>query len=245
MAQGSIPDLELSENLVHLWLADLRDWRPEIDSFLGLLSEDEVLRLERYKVNEKQDQFLLSRGLLRQLLAGYLQQKPARIQFTTNQAGKPFLVGRPFQFNLSHTGNLACFAITLKDPIGVDIQEVYPISSRDTLIKKYFSEKEQKYLDSLSPASRQEGFFLIWTAKEAYLKAMGKGFTTSPRGISLLPNSDKGLNLTWPGMPAAGEFPTWFIKNLTLPEGYQGALAVCGPPKTIHELPLTPDSLGS
>ena len=177
-------------------------------------------------------------------MAGYLQQKPARIQMTTNQAGKPFLVDLPFQFNLSHSGNLACFAITLKGQIGVDIQEIYPISSRDTLIKNYFSDSERIYLYSLSPAARQEGFFIIWTAKEAYLKATGEGFQTSPSSISLLPGSDKEFSLTLPGMPAVGEDTTWSIKSLTLPRGFRGALAVSGPTKTILENLLSPDSLG-
>ena len=50
-----------------------------------------------------------------------------------------------------------------------------PISNIVSLAKRFFTEKEASYLESLSPQEKIETFFRFWTAKEAYLKATGEG----------------------------------------------------------------------
>lgn len=240
MLQAHHHQRDLSLNQVHLWLADLRDWLPNRDNFLDILSQDEIQRQERYKIAAKQDQFITSRGLLRQLLAGYLEGNPADIQLTTNQAGKPSLPDGSLQFNLSHSGDWLLYGIVRSGQIGVDIQEIYPISHLDTLKRNYFSNLENAYLDSLSPSKRLQEFFRVWTAKEAYLKGCGEGFTASPRSVDLLPRSDGSLSFTLGGTPPADKDIPWTIQGLDLPDNYLGAVAVQGSVQEILQIPLTP-----
>ena len=231
---------DLVSGQVHLWIADIQVWLPEKGALLRTLDEEEVQRLERYKVHTKQEQFLACRGITRMILAAYLQQDPADIQFTTNKAGKPFLVDQQVQFNLSHSGSYLLLGVTYFDRIGVDIQEVYPISSMDKVIKSNFSGQEVAYLDSHPPDLRQELFFSIWTANEAYLKALGEGFGISSRSIDLLPDPNLDISFLLVDPTVTGNNPPWTIQAINLPQGYQGALAVDGLVEEVLEIRLAP-----
>ena len=231
---------KLASDQVHLWLADFQDWQLDIDDLRNLLSEAELQRLERYLIPIKQEQFTISRGLLRLLLASYLQEGPADIQLKTNEDGKPYLVGHPIHFNISHSGKYLLLGFTLLDQIGVDIQEIYPISNLDTLLKRYFHDQESTYLEALAPHHRIGSFFAIWTAKEAYLKASGVGFTKSSRSVGLLPSGDPTRSFHFAESPTSGKKPYWTIQGLDLPDSYRGAVAVSAPLEGILQRSLKP-----
>lgn len=88
-------------------------------------------------------------------------------QFTNNPWGKPLLSDRDdLHFSLSHSGCWAVCAIS-DTPVGVDVE-----LPRCTLriAKRYFHPEELTAADSV---------FLtrLWTAKEAFVKALGRGLT--------------------------------------------------------------------
>lgn len=226
---------------VHIWLADLRQWLSEKGSLLKLLSWDELRRLERYKLPAKQDQFLCARGLLRIILAAYLQKAPGEVHLSANPTGKPFLADQSIRFNLSHSGDYVLVGVSLFDRIGVDIEQVHPISNLDFMIRSTYSAEEEAYLDSNDPVTRLERFYAIWTAKEAYLKALGKGFTQSPKKIELLPKPgpEKTFRLSNPSHSCV--YCEWTVLALDLPSRYRGAAAVDGQLEDILQIPLTPD----
>ena len=120
----------------------------------------------------------------------YLTEDPNDLSINYTPAGKPFLPDTELQFNLSHSKDFLLCGISLTNQIGIDIQEIYPISSLDRIINNYFSPTEIQYLRSLpSREEYQEHFFAIWTAKEAYLKAVGDGIQGSFNQLSMIPDS--------------------------------------------------------
>lgn len=228
---------------IHLWSADILDWLPEMEKFYPAFSAYEIQRMHRFKIPEKQAQFICCRGLVRSILAAYLQVSPANLQLMANPAGKPFLAIQPLQFNLSHSGGKMVLGISQCDQIGVDIQEMYPISNLDAVIRSYFSAGEAAYLASLPGESRRKVFFGIWTAKEAYQKALGMGFSKSSKSFDLLPESGQDSTYLLSDPAHHGGVDNWNIQALDLAEGFQGAVAVDGNLEKILPIPLYPGDL--
>ncbi|QDZ39103.1 4'-phosphopantetheinyl transferase superfamily protein [Euhalothece natronophila Z-M001] len=129
---------------------------------------------------EHQTRFIAGRGILRYLIGNYLNLEPQKVEFTYRDRGKPILTENntspPLQFNVSHSHNLGLYAFAYSDyEIGIDVELMRPVSNVLSLAKRFFTEKEASYLESLSSPEQIETFFQFWTAKEAYLKATGEG----------------------------------------------------------------------
>lgn len=73
--------------------------------------------------------------------------------------GKPHLKAGGLEFNLTHTLGFAAVAVSRR-PVGLDAERVRP-RKIDALVSR------------LRPSERQEDFFELWTAKEAYVKYLG------------------------------------------------------------------------
>ena len=82
--------------------------------------------------------------------------------------GKPYFEGYPLHFNVSHSGEYLAIAIS-KNPVGIDIQGEKNI--KDGMFKKVVQQEEI----SLIGENRQKDFLKLWTLKESFVKAEGKG----------------------------------------------------------------------
>jgi len=88
---------------------------------------------------------------------------------------------------------LGALAIVRGREIGVDVEKIRPEFAGEEIAERYFSSKEVDELRRLPDERRAEGFFLCWTRKEAYVKALGEGLR--------LPLDSFSVSLT-PGEPA-------------------------------------------
>ena len=167
-----------------LWLAWLDEEDP--DSLRGFLSEDERLRAGRLRGPRSADRFTAARGILRQLLGCYLACRPESLVFLYGPLGKPELAGESqmgLSFNVSHSGGLAVFAIANGLEVGVDIEEIHPVSDLEATASIFLSQDELAEFEALPADGKLERFFTLWTYKEAVLKALGYGFTNPARDI--------------------------------------------------------------
>ena len=196
--------------------------------------------MERRKIKEKQEEIILSRGILRIIISFYLDQEPADLKISSTPDGKPHLENSNLEFNLSHSGNIWVCALCQSTQVGIDIQQRYPITSIKTIIKNYFSENEKTYLDSLPADQYREKFFSLWTAKEAYLKAIGKGFQESPSKIDILPDASSG-NYILDQAQSQQKSGEWTISAIYLEWDYSAAFAVLGHIDQIVRNNLTPE----
>ena len=232
----------LSEGTVHLWIAELKAWRDHGEDLESILSDQERKRLDRLKVTDKRAEFLRSRGILRMILAEYTARDPKELPLDSSPSGKPFLPQTRIQFNLSHSGDIFACGFCINNQIGIDIQEIYPISSLDRIINKFFSSSEIQYLSTLSSRQTyQEHFFAIWAAKEAYLKAVGDGIQASSNQISILPES-RALQSFRLELPAAKRDQLiWTITTLNVGPGFRAALAYDGDLIELERCEITPE----
>ncbi len=232
----------LNEGTVHLWVADLNSWGNHSGNLRTLLSHEELNRLDRLKIDNKKTEFLCSRSILKIILSMYLTEDPNDLSISYTLAGKPILPDTELQFNVSHSKDFLLCGISLTNRIGIDIQEIYPISSLDRIINNFFSPTEIQYLRSLpSREVYQEHFFSIWTAKEAYLKAVGEGIQGSFNQMSTIPDSTdlKIFNLDLPDTVKTEV--NWTIKSVEVSQGYSAALAFDGKINELSRYELIPE----
>ena len=174
---------------VHLWRANLNLPSAVVEQLASFLSKDEVARANKFRFPQHQRRFTVARGILRHLLANYLQISPVAVQFEYGDRGKPSLA-IPFsdsslQFNISHSQEYALYGFTYNYPLGVDLEYLRSMEDVAKIAQRFFSTQEYQLIASLSGQQQQKAFFQLWTAKEAYLKATGIGLTGSLADVNI------------------------------------------------------------
>lgn len=223
--------LALTTDEVHVWRASLDQPESVLRRLRTTLSADEAARAARFHFERDRRRFTVARGVLRAILARYLDLAPEDIQFSYGPQNKPALAdtrqNNNLQFNLSHSQNQALYAFARHREIGVDIEQIRTMCDAEGIARRFFSARENVVFQALPLQQRDEGFFNCWTRKEAYIKALGDGLSHP------LDTFDVSLR---PGEPAAllavrgdsGEVSRWSIRALTPVPGYVAALVVEG-----------------
>ena len=179
----------LNKDRVHVWRARLDLTDPEIALLNSVLSPDEVARANRFRFPRHRRRFIVARGILRQLLGNYLDIEPKDLQFDYGDRGKPQLKDLdevvPLQFNLSHSHEYALYGFTYHYPIGVDLEYMREMPDFLKIARRFFSHREYELLVMAKDETRLKLFFQLWTAKEAYLKAIGTGIADSLADVEL------------------------------------------------------------
>jgi 4'-phosphopantetheinyl transferase len=221
---------ELGSGVVHLWQRPLNASAAEISACHGLLSSEEQERARRFRVERPRNEFVLTRGTLRSLLAQYLGSAPQDVRFCYAGHGKPTLDGGSgLSFNVSHTNGLALMAFVKQRAIGVDVENVDREVDAKRLAERFFSERERQALRCLEGDELQAAFFRCWTRKEAYIKAKGDGLSLPLHqfDISIAEGDRDALLAT---RPDAAEAERWTICDIPMGTGYAAALAVAETP---------------
>lgn len=224
-------NLKLASNEIHVWRVFLQQTASCLQSLQQNLSADELNRSERYYFQKDREQFIVSRGALREILSRYLDINPRTLNFAYNLYGKPFLdsplAKNTLCFNLSHSHGVALIAITENRDIGIDIECLSTNLPYQDIAERFFSPLEKTVLRSLPEHLQHQAFFTCWTRKEAYIKAVGKGLS--------IPLDRFDVTLA-PGEPAAllnfqddpQEIFRWNLIELTPASDMVAALAVEG-----------------
>ncbi|MGB7923137.1 MAG: 4'-phosphopantetheinyl transferase superfamily protein [Pyrinomonadaceae bacterium] len=216
---------------VHVWRSSLRLDAERVEKLRRTLCEDERRRAERFRFPKDREAFTVGRGALRVILGRYLNAPPADLRFSYSPYGKPSLAPEhgkgELRFNLSHSGDLALYAVTKGREIGIDIEHMRDQLADLQIARRFFSTEEVAMLASLPEHAQRAAFFNCWTRKEAYIKARGEGLS--------LPLDKFAVSLA-PGVPAAllsasgdsEEVSRWKLQELAPGPGYVAALAVEG-----------------
>jgi 4'-phosphopantetheinyl transferase len=213
--------ITLAEKEVHLWRAGLNISVQEEEAFLATLSEQEKLRTERFHFPLHRRRFIAARGRLRQVLSYYQHIKPEAVNFLYQERGKPYLEDLTLQFNVSHSNDLAVYALIKNHPIGVDIEKIENKFS-EGVARRYFHPEEYTRLIALPMEAHAAEFYRIWARKEALIKALGEGLHFTLNSFSIAQSRQKViLNLE-------NNKSSWLVEDfITYPE-YQSAFATSG-----------------
>jgi 4'-phosphopantetheinyl transferase len=152
----------------------------------AVLSPDEQTRADRFVRPRDRRRFVRCRAALREILGQLLAVRPSCVRFRAAGHGKPELdwtaLGGAFtrwqtalQFNVSHSAGLALIAVTFGRPLGVDVEQVRPISEAERIVQSYYTPNELAAFRALADEDRPLAFMRGWTRKEAILKGIGIG----------------------------------------------------------------------
>tara|TARA_B100000614_G_scaffold241208_1_gene242164 strand:+ start:1158 stop:1886 length:729 start_codon:yes stop_codon:yes gene_type:complete len=138
------------------------------------LSISSYQRFNQYIHPHHQYHYLLRSLLLKELLSKYTHQERKNIGFKLNEYKKPFL-DESYQlfFNMSYSEQAGLVGVSRLQDIGVDIERLKPLEDIPSLLDCFAWPKEKEWVLDASPLHR---FYVLWTAKEALVKAMGTGF---------------------------------------------------------------------
>jgi 4'-phosphopantetheinyl transferase len=211
----------------------------------AVLDAGERARAARFVFPHSRIAFIAAHALARAALAAAAGAPAAAFGFAAGARGKPeaLLDGHPagLAFNLSHTDGLVGVAVAALPglPLGFDLE---PAGRRAPMevARRYFNATEIAWLDTLPETARTEGFFRLWTLKEAFIKATGKGlaqdlssfwFRVDPPEIGFAP----GL---------AGQPRDWWFDQRVVHGSFLAAIGLCGHGASTGAVWREPDPAG-
>lgn len=211
------------KNEVDIWFLDKSTRSQLPHTWDDIISPEEQQRANRFHFEEDKESFIFYHGCKRLILSHYLHLPPNAINIAMREKGKPFLVEKTIHFNLSHTKNLAILAVSKNTEIGVDIEQSKQSNSHLEIAKRFFHPEEYNYLKKInSEQLQQEAFFVLWTSKEAVLKATGEGISSGLDAFSVHPELMEQKAL------AHNHSQHISLVRLATPAGYVASLAAFG-----------------
>ncbi len=165
--------------LLDLWLQPVTpDSVAWADSHAEVLDAEEAERWQRYRRGESQDLFLVAHVATRFVLSEYAETAPGEWAYTRGVNGRPEIVGGPagLRFNISHTEGMVAVLVHGEHDAGVDVESPWRATNTASVSKRVFTNAERSAMLVL-PDDQQAGrFYQLWTLKESFIKAKGKGF---------------------------------------------------------------------
>jgi len=158
-----------------------------LERYAALLDTGERERFADLRRDSVRRIFLTSRALLRNTLSTRLSCEPGDLRFYRDHNGKPQLrePATQWQFNLSHAGDWAVLALTNAGAIGVDVEVHERRNNLAGIARRFYTAQENIALQPLSENEWNQRFFELWTLKEAYVKALGRGIATALAGTDI------------------------------------------------------------
>ncbi|MBI1321575.1 4'-phosphopantetheinyl transferase superfamily protein [bacterium] len=194
---------------------DLRRW-----TYRELLSDEERARHDRYRHERDRNLHLTARLMTRTVLSRCEPGiSPRQWKFRPGPHGKPEIAGPEMEshsgkwhFNVTHTEGVVVLAVAQGSPVGVDVERVDRPSDFEGLARRFFAQEEAAAIAAADQGQRAALFYRIWTLKEAYVKAIGKGlahpldafwfdppdrFEIAPRLLVKTDTGDAHFETTW------------------------------------------------
>ena len=223
---------------VRIWLVRCTATPPEAAAWL---SRDEWSRHAALRQPADQHRFATTRAALRGLLGRELGIAPAEVRVGAGPCGKPYVEASTdatrdasrVVFNASHAGDYALIAIGRQAggagvELGVDIERIDAHVDVDGLSPLVLSPAEAAWLAQRKAEARRTAFYRIWTAKEAFFKALGDGIGDQLPCVTVSlpePGTDV-LVATSTNARLAACAHRMTLRAIDVPHGYVATLAV-------------------
>ncbi len=210
--------IAIPRGAVHAWLVDLDSVASSPAASAAGLDATEQARAASYVRPQDGARFSASRAVLRLILARYLGCAPGRLEFLVGPSGQPWLAGHEIRFSLARSGGLALVAVS-SGPVGADLERLEPRRGLADVAAARFTAPEAACIAAGCAArtSPTRSFYRHWTAKEAYLKAIGIGLA-GLREAELVCGPRPAIWLA--GRPVAG----WPVEIADVAPGYLAAI---------------------
>lgn len=166
----------LDVNSLHLWIFD-SNLEGDIDE--TMLSDQELERCAKYVYEKDRRMALITRVSIRKVLSQYSPEvSPKEWEFETNEYGRPYVSElmnkHSIFFSISHSKDLLIILISKNMSSGVDVEWINREVNID-LACRYYTSLERAQIEN-SKTEMKSNFIKIWTLKESFIKAIGRGF---------------------------------------------------------------------
>ncbi|MDQ8005661.1 MAG: 4'-phosphopantetheinyl transferase superfamily protein [Pedobacter sp.] len=172
----------LATDKTHIFRIDVNNHFQKIKKELAdVLSEREQEKASRIFIPKDKERYAVSKFCLRTILGLCLNISPQEIDFIFHEHKKPTVIG--IEFNISHTGDYVLIAISPK-AVGIDVEYLNREFDFKSILDITFSKKEIDFIGDkdVDPTN----FYVMWTRKEALLKASGEGVSDNLHLIECL-----------------------------------------------------------
>jgi len=175
----------------------------------------------------------LTRFMLKKIVYKYLGITITEADIALNDYGKPDLIGRDdFHFNISHSGRWIVIAVD-HTPLGVDIERIQPVDYM--VAKKFFSDVEYADLMDKHGSERLRYFYDLWTLKESYIKAIGRGLSIPLDSFTIRINNRREISIKTCNNTVKCN-SEWFFKQYDFDKNYR--LSLCATHNDFPDLPI-------
>lgn len=217
-----LPRLYLHSDDVHLWRFNADAGSIDLADCLAVLEPSERARADRFVHHSDRARFIAAHGVLRHVLAAYVDISAEALRFSAGPQGKPCLTGSGPSFNLSHADGFTLIGVARAEyHLGVDVERHHPISEMAALVQSTFSPAEIIAWGALPSSEREAGFFRLWTRKEAFVKATGEGLSRPLTSFTVTVGESAAL--------CEPRLAQWSIHSLDTEPQFVAALAIDHP----------------
>lgn len=163
-----------------------------LESSYYYISHERQMRADRYKFNMDRVRCIFGEVLLKYALSQNYAIQESKMNFSYNQFGKPYLSDySDIHFNISHSGGWVVCAVG-DAPIGVDVEQIDSVRYE---VIECFTVAEQIFIRQCISQGNLDVSLKLWTLKESYIKAIGKGLNIPLNSFEIRNINDNRISL--------------------------------------------------
>jgi 4'-phosphopantetheinyl transferase len=166
----------LKDSAIHVWWLEWKKIIPWIKKHWFILSEDELAYVEKFKRDDDQMRSATGKIIARFMIAHYTGLSHEDIKIEVQGFGKPYFShensSHQVSYSVSHSEEIVMVAFTRLPAIGADVEKIRPLTDYRELAAFFFAKEE---CEAIMGQGDLGCFYKYWTAKEAFVKALGKG----------------------------------------------------------------------
>lgn len=163
--------------------------------------------------------------VVRAWLGSELGLEPASVHLERDRHGRPRLAHMPGAHDVSwsHSGGGLLMALGQGVWVGCDLEWLRPRPRALELARRFFTPGEAAWLAALPSVQMQPTFVRLWCAKEAVLKAHGRGLAFGLHRLEFGLRADRLVLLDCD--PVLGAPDEWTLSAFSPGPGYMATLA--------------------
>ena len=191
----------------------------ELDALVERLPEPERRRASRLHLESRRRSFVIGRVLLRTTVARRTGVRPDEVVLEIEPSGRPVLAAplKEFSVSISHSGGFVVVGVANRH-IGVDVERLRQSVRFPQVAARVCSPRELRRIGRLEGPARERAFLTVWSRKEAYGKAIGRGIAFPMRSVTVGPS----------GSRVSGGDGGWRVSDLDVDPAYVAAVVAQG-----------------
>jgi 4'-phosphopantetheinyl transferase len=218
---------------IELWCVDLSAAKAallDVEARSPRLADDQLERAAAISDLNVRTEWQAAHIALRILLERACGSDLRRVAFAREERGRPYLVGSPSSFSLSHAPGIALIGVAPDGVIGVDIERTRPVriaAARRDRIRAAGAAISSPSL----PAAPDTSFLQAWVRLEALAKAEGCGIGRLLTRLGIMGSAAAAEQRSGPDMQARATAilaasPVARVNDLQLGHGLFAAVAL-------------------